>query len=69
MFIRLIYFFQHSQICGVFVIKGRELQIKNRALYRRKELESFALLVRKVTKQSRKGVGRKHRGPGNGKAR
>jgi hypothetical protein len=46
------------------------LQIKNRALYRRKELESFALLVvRKVTKQSRKGVGRKHRGPGNGKAR
>jgi hypothetical protein len=53
----------------MFVIKGRELQIKNRALYRRKELESFALLVRKVTKQSRKGVGRKHKGPGNGKAR
>jgi hypothetical protein len=37
--------------------------------YRRKELESFALLVRKVTKQSIKGVGRKQRGPGNGKAR
>jgi hypothetical protein len=33
------------------------LQIRNRALYRRKYLESFALLVRKVTKQSRKGVG------------
>jgi hypothetical protein len=45
------------------------LQIKNRALYRRKELESFALLVRKAIKQSRKGVDRKNRGPGNGKAR
>ncbi|CAH1374482.1 unnamed protein product, partial [Tenebrio molitor] len=36
-----------------------ELQIRNRALYRRKLLESFALLIRKITKQSRKGVGRK----------
>jgi hypothetical protein len=31
--------------------------------------ESFALLVRKLTKQRRKGVGRKQRQQGNGKAR
>jgi hypothetical protein len=35
MFIRLIYFFKHSQISGIFVIKGRELPIRNRSLYRR----------------------------------
>jgi hypothetical protein len=38
-------------------------------IYMKSIIESFALLVRKVTKQSRKGVGRKYRGPGNGKAR